>query len=102
MLRCEKKECELLSLLGSSLDYERSILHIKEDNFDMLKSLMRRGWKLLVPKGTDSHVSVYLKSNKSGIEWFSTGSAGSDDDGVRRKYLRLICSIVIMQSVTEI
>ena len=87
MLRCEKKECELLSLLGSSLDYERSILHIKEDNFDMLKSLMCRGWKLLVPQGTDSHVPVYLKSNKSGIEWFSTGSAGSDDDGVAEKIL---------------
>ena len=53
----------------------------------MLKSLMCRGWKLLVPQGTDSHVPVYLKSNKSGIEWFSTGSAGSDDDGVAEKIL---------------
>ncbi len=84
MTRNEKQECELLSMLGSSLDYDHSILHIEEDNFDMLKSLMNKGWKILIPKGKDSHAAVYLKSDKSGIEWFSTDSAINNDDNTKK------------------
>lgn len=87
MIRCHKQECELLSMLGSSLDYDCSILHIEEDNFDMLKSLINKGWKILIPKGVDSHTAVYLKSDKSGIEWFSTDGSISNDDDTTKKIL---------------
>ena len=87
MIRSKKQECELLSMISSYLDYDHSILHIEEDNFDMLKSLINKGWKVLIPKGTDSHVAVYLKSNKSGIEWFSTDDTISNDDVTTNKIL---------------
>lgn len=87
IIRCAKQEDELLSMLGEGLNYDRSIFNIGEDNFDLLKSLMNRGWKLLVPKGPDSQVSVYLKSNESGIEWFTTEDVISDDDDTTEKIL---------------
>lgn len=80
MIRCEKQELKWMSILGASLDCEHSTLHLKEDDFDLLKNLVLRGWKLLVPKGPESHTSVYLKSNKSGIEWFSTVDTGENDN----------------------
>lgn len=87
MTRGEKQECEILSMLGSSLDYEHSILRIEEDNFDILKSLINKGWKILIPKGQDSHAAVYLKSGSSGIEWFSTDGSISNDDDTTKKML---------------
>lgn len=87
MTRGKKQECEILSMLGSSLDYESSILRIEEDSFDMLKSLINKGWKILIPKGPDSHTAVYLKSNSSGIEWFSTDGSISNDDDTTKKIL---------------
>lgn len=80
LIRSEKQEQEWVSILGTSLDFECSTLHLKEDDFDLLKNLVLRGWKLLIPKGSESHASVYLKSNKSGIEWFSTVDSGDSDD----------------------
>lgn len=70
--RCEKQEKVWVSMLGAALDFEYSMLHLKEDDFILLKSLVCKGWQLFVPKGSETHTSVYLKSDKSGIEWFST------------------------------
>ena len=87
LIRCEKQEQEWLSMLGGTLDLDSSVLQLKEENFDWLKSLVRRGWKLFIPKGTESHASVYLKSNVSGIEWFSTNDAGDIDEKSAEKIL---------------
>lgn len=80
MIRCEKQEQEWMSILGASLDLEHSTLYLKEEDFDLLKNIVLKGWKLLVPKGSESHASVYLKSNKSGIEWFATMDTCDNDD----------------------
>lgn len=81
--RCEKQEKEWVSMLGSAVDFEYSMLHLKENDFALLKSLVCKGWQLFVPKGTEAHASVYLKSDKSGIEWFSTETI-SDNESTER------------------
>lgn len=76
--RCEEEETIWVSMLGTALDFEHSMLHLKEDDFTLLKSFVCKGWQLFVPKEKDIHTSVYLKSDKSGIEWFSTEKANNN------------------------
>lgn len=83
-----KEENNLLNILGDSLDYDRSILNLNEDSFDEIKSLFQSGWTLFVPKGPNIHVPVYLKNNKSGIEWFSTNLEVVEDNEGTSKILQ--------------
>lgn len=83
-LEAEKK---LLAELGENVSLDFGEVTFEEYNIDKLSMLAEHGWKILVANTKGPATPVYLKHHPSGINWFTSDAAVSDDDAIIEQML---------------